>query len=58
MEAIIAGTPAHLGPAIADWLRATRKLARAVLRAAGNVLVNYSRAALLLRGRDRPFRRL
>lgn len=58
MEAIITRAPARLGPAAADWLRATRKLARAVLRAAGEALVNYSRAALLLRGGDRPYRRL
>lgn len=58
MEAIIVRAPARLGPAAADWLRATQKLARALLRAAGYVLVNYSRAALLLRGTDRPFRRL
>lgn len=58
MEAIITRAPARLGPAAADWLRATRKLARALPRAAGEALVNYSRAALLLRGGDRPFRRL
>lgn len=33
-------------------------LGRAVLRAIGHVLVHYSRAAILLRGGNRPFRRL
>lgn len=59
MEAIITGTPGRQVEAAAlDWLRATRKLGRALLRAIGHMLVHYSRAAILLRGGHRPFRRL
>jgi hypothetical protein len=44
--------------ATTDWLRATRRLARAALRAAGDALVNYSRAGLMVRNGGRPRRRL
>jgi len=39
-------------------LHETQFSGRAVLRAIGHVLVHYSRAAILLRGGNRPFRRL
>jgi hypothetical protein len=59
MEAIIARAPArNSGTAAAEWLRASRRLGRAALRLTQHFLVSYSRAALLLRGRDRPARRI
>jgi hypothetical protein len=59
MEAAIGRLPARrIEAAAAGWLRATRRLARAVARGAGHLLVHYSRAAILLRGGERPFRRL
>jgi hypothetical protein len=58
MEAIVGRNTVRLGPVAADWLRATRRMLRALARAAGYVLINYSKAALMLRGRDRPFRRI
>jgi hypothetical protein len=59
MEAIITRAPGRQVEAAArDWVRATRRLGSALLRAIGHVLVHYSRAAILLRGGDRPFRRL
>lgn len=58
MEAIVTRTPVRLRPATAGWLNAIRHMLRAFARAAGYVLVNYSKAALMLRGRDRPFRRI
>ena len=58
MEAIVTGTSVCLGPIAADWLRATRRMLRALARAAGYVLVHYSKAAILLRGGRRPFRRI
>jgi hypothetical protein len=58
MEAIITRAPGkHAEAATPGWLLEAHKLARAVLRRIGHVLV-YSRAAMLLRGGDRPFRRL
>lgn len=44
--------------AAAEWLKATRRLSRAALAAAGDVLVNTSRAGLLVRGGVRRRRRL
>jgi hypothetical protein len=59
MEAIITKAPSRQVEAAAlEWLRATRRLGGALLRGIGHVLVHYSRAAILLRGGDRPFRRL
>jgi hypothetical protein len=59
MEATFATTSGRqLEHAAADWLRATRRLARAVLRAIGDALVNYSRAGLLVNNGSRPRRRL
>ena len=59
MEAIITRTLGRRTQAAAPgWLLETRKLGRTVLRTIGHVLVHYSRAAMLLRGGDRPFRRL
>lgn len=59
MEAIITRAPSRQAQAAAPgWLRETRKFGRTVLRTIGHVLVHYSRAAMLLRGGDRPFRRL
>jgi hypothetical protein len=59
MEAIISRTAGrHVQAALAGWLRETRRVDRAVLRTIGNALVHYSRAAVLLRGGNRPLRRL
>lgn len=59
MEAIVARAPRRpLEAASANWLRATGRLGHAALRALGYALVHYSRAAILLRGGRRPFRRL
>jgi hypothetical protein len=59
MEAIIVRTPNHqLELAVSEWLRATRRLVRAALRATGDALVNYSRAGLMLKGGSRRLRRL
>ncbi len=58
MEAILSRAPGpQLESAAADWLRATHKLARALLRVAGDALVNYSRAGLLVNAGFRPRRR-
>jgi hypothetical protein len=43
--------------AMVEWVKATRSLARAVLRATGDVLVNTSRAGLLTRASGRRRRR-
>lgn len=51
-------TSSQLEVAAGEWLRASGRLARAVLRAIGHCLVHYSRAALLLRSGERPFRRI
>jgi hypothetical protein len=63
MEAIIgraavgtAGRNVEL--ALVEWLKATRRLARAALAAAGYVLVNTSRAGLLVRNGSRRRLRL
>lgn len=59
MEAIITRTPGRqIEAATPGWMFEARRLGRTVLRAIGHVLVHYSRAAILLRGGDRPFRRL
>jgi ABC-type arginine/histidine transport system permease subunit len=59
MEAIIARLPdGQLEAAAAAWLSATRKLARALLHAAGNALVQYSRAGLLLKSGSRRIPRM
>jgi hypothetical protein len=63
MEAIIGravngAAGRSLEPAWAEWLSATRRLARAALAAAGRVLVDTSRAGLLVRGGVRRRRRL
>ena len=58
MNAIVSRAPAHqLESAVAEWLRATQRLARAVLRRAGELLVDYSRAGLMVRGGSRRMRR-
>lgn len=59
MEAIIArASIRNFGAAAADWLQATRRFGRAVLRLAQHGLLHYSRAAMLLRGEERPARRI
>jgi len=59
MEAIITRAPGKRAEAAApSWLTETRIIGRALLRTIGHVLVHYSRAAMLLRGGNRPFRRL
>jgi hypothetical protein len=59
MEAIIyRRTAPHLAPAAIQWVKATRRPLRALLNTAGSALVNYSRAALLLKGGPRQSRRL
>ncbi|HSE02458.1 MAG TPA: hypothetical protein VLB72_17180 [Burkholderiales bacterium] len=59
MEAIINRAPGQrVESAAGRWLLEARKIGRAALGAIGHVLVHYSRAAILLRGGDRPFRRL
>ncbi len=59
MEAIINRAPGkRVENAAARWLLEARNIGRAVLGAIGHVLVHYSRAAMLLRGGDRPFRRI
>lgn len=59
MDAIIGRTSGiRIEPALAEWLKATRKLARVVLAATGNALVNYSRAGLLVRSGNRRRLRL
>jgi hypothetical protein len=59
MEAIIHRAPdKRVEGAAAGWLLEARNIGHAVLGAIGHVLVHYSRAAMLLRGGDRRFRRL
>jgi hypothetical protein len=59
MEAIITRAPGkHAEAAAPGWLLEVRNIGHAVLGAIGHVLVHYSRAAMLLRGGDRRFRRL
>jgi len=59
MDAIIARAPTRkFEAATAEWIRATKRFARAAMRLAQYGLVNYSRAALLLRGGERPARRI
>ena len=59
MEAIITRPASNYASAAASgWLNTIRRFGRAVLGAIGYVLVHYSRAAMLLRGEGRPFRRL
>ena len=60
MEAIITRAPRtqQLESAAGEWLRASGKLVRAALRAAGRFLVHYSRPAILLRTGGRGSRRL
>ena len=58
MDAIIGrGTAGSLDLAAAEWLKATRRLARLVLAAILDTLVNTSRAGLLVRGGARYRRR-
>ena len=59
MEATItrALTTRQLESAVAEWLHATRRLARAAARAAWEVLIATSRAALLVENGSRPRRR-
>lgn len=54
MDAII-GRASGIGiePAWAEWLKATRTLARIALKVAGEVLVNTSRAGLMVRNGSR-----
>ena len=59
MEAIINRAPGkRVEDAAAGWLLEARRIARAALGAIGHAPVDYSRAAMLLRGGNRPFRRL
>jgi hypothetical protein len=59
MDAIIARAPTrNFEAAAAEWMRATKRFARAAMRLARYGLVHYSRAALLLRGSERPARRI
>jgi hypothetical protein len=59
MEAIITKAPrTQLDNVAGEWLRASGKLVRAVLRATGHFLVYYSRAAILLRTGGRASRRI
>lgn len=60
MEAIITRAPTtrQLELAVAEWLNASRRLARIVARAAWNALITTSRAALLVENGSRPRRRL
>jgi len=59
MQAIIGRAKGgNIETAAGEWGRATSELVRVTLRAAGHFLVHYSRPALLLRGGDRPFRRI
>ena len=59
MEAILARAPGRqLETAALAWLDATRRLARVLLAAAADVLVQYSRAGLLLKAGSRRLRRL
>jgi hypothetical protein len=59
MEAMIGrARGADFELAMVEWLKATRRLARAVLRATGDVLVNTSRAGLLVRNGSRRRLRL
>ena len=60
MEAIITRAPATrpLESAVAEWLHASRRLARIVARTAWDALITTSRAALLLENGSRPRRRL
>lgn len=59
MEAIIARTSTgNIGVGAAEWLRTGKQIGRATLRLTQHLLVNYSRAGLLLRGGDRPARRI
>jgi hypothetical protein len=54
MEAITSRGPVgSIDLALAEWLKATRKLVRAALIATGNMLVNTSRAGLLVRAGNR-----
>jgi hypothetical protein len=59
MEAIITrGTvTGQLESAVAEWVHATRRLARAVARSAWEELIATSRAALLVENGSRPRRR-
>ena len=60
MEAIIGRAhTVQLRTAATDWLRATRRLSRAALRVAGDSLLKYSTAALMLKaGSSSRYRRL
>jgi hypothetical protein len=59
MEAIITRAPAtrQLESAAAEWLHASRRLARIVARAAWEALIATSRAALLVENGSRQRRR-
>lgn len=59
MEAIITRTSGNrVEAAAAGWLTEARNIGRTVLSAISHALIHYSRAAILLRGGNRPFRRL
>ena len=59
MEAMITRASApSLGIANADWRRTVTRVGGAALRFIQHLLVSYSRAALLLRGGERPARRV
>ena len=59
MDAIIGRVHGRsLDLALAEWLKASRRLTRAALAATLDVLVNTSRAGLLVRGGVRRRRRL
>ena len=59
MEAVINRTSRNgVDASAARSLRGMREIGRRVLGAVGYALVHYSRAAMLLRGGNRPFRRM
>ena len=59
MEAIITRAPrTQLDIAVGEWLGASGKLVRAVLRATGHFLAYYIGAAILLRTGGRVSRRI
>ena len=59
METIIARiSTGNFGVAAAEWLRTGKQMGRAALKLTRHVLVNYSRAGMLLRGGERPARRI
>lgn len=59
MQALIAtASTRNFEAAAANWLQAAERTTRAAMRLAQYVLVNYSRAGMLLKGDERPARRI